>query len=101
VQTSAYVGQRSLSVCVPIQAASACHERRPSLGMAVAMCIRVPCRLPWTDGEPRARCLVKETSSLRPQHCERLDVSRMASGERVTPFFDDSQASEETHGLRD
>jgi hypothetical protein len=30
-----------------------------------------------------------------------MDVWRMASGERLTPFLDDSQASEETHGLRD
>jgi hypothetical protein len=28
-------------------------------------------------------------------------VERMASGERVTPFLDDAQAREETHGLSD
>jgi hypothetical protein len=100
----ASAGPRSLSVCVPIQAASARsarHEQRPSFRMAVALCIRVPGRLPWTDGELRARCSVRETASLWPQHCERIAVWRMAPGERLTPFFDDSQASEEMHGLSD
>jgi hypothetical protein len=97
-------GQRSFSVRVPRQAAStrsARHEQRPSFVMAVALCIRVACRLPWTDGEPRARCSVRETAVLRPQNCERIDVWRRASGERLPPFFDNAQASEETHGLSD
>jgi len=55
--------------------------------MAVAICIRFPCHLPWTDGSPRARWSVRETASLRPQHCARIGMWRMASGERVTPFL--------------